>query len=155
MSSISRIVVPLIALAVASSGLQAQDPPAGPPVRLNMFIERVKPGMEAEHEANEAGWPAANAEAESPYYYRALVSISGPSEVWYVSGFPSYAEEGESMKMNERNPGLAAETARLWKADAQYLNSTTMVQAIGRPDLSYSSEGASIDGHTFWEITNS
>jgi len=154
MSTIPRIVVPLMTLAAASTaGLQAQGAPAGPPNRLTAFIEQIKPGMEAEHEANEAGWPAANAKAGSPYYYLALESITGPSEVWYVSTFASYAEEGESMKLSSTNPDLSAETARLWKADAQYLNSTTAIQAIGRPDLSYGG-GADITRNRFWEITS-
>lgn len=105
-------------VAVGTAGLPAQDPPAGPPNRLTIFVEQIKPGMEADHEANEAGWPAANARAASPYYYLALESVTGTSEVWYVSAYASYAEEGESMKLNGTNADLATATGRLWKADA-------------------------------------
>jgi len=111
--------------------------PTTQPGILTIFIEDVKIGMESAHEANEAGWPDAFAKVNSPYYYMAFESMTGESQVWYVSPYASFAAESENMKANQSNPELSAELDRLWKADAQYLNSATSIQAVARPELSY------------------
>jgi hypothetical protein len=147
-----RHLVFIILFAAGTGNVLAQEMPTSQPNLLTIFIEDVKPGMDSDHAANEAGWPAAFAKAGSPYYYLAMVSMTGPSQVWYVSPYESYTQEGENMKMLDSNPELAAETERLWKADAQYLNSARQVQAMARPDLSY---GAfpELSLARFWDIT--
>lgn len=148
----SRHLVPLLALVAGAAGLQAQAVPTTQPNRLTIFIESLKPGTEPAHTRNEAGWPAALAAVNSPYYYLALESMTGPSEVWYVSSYESYAQEGENLKMYDDHPALAEETARLWTADAPYLSAARQVQAVGRPDLSIG-PFADIARHRFWEIS--
>jgi hypothetical protein len=109
-------------------------------------------GVEADHNRNEAGWPAALGAANSPYTYLALESMTGTPQSWYVSAFETYAEEGESLKQGSQNPALQAELDRLWKADAQYLTGSRQIQAIGRPDLSHGTFPTIADVR-FFEIT--
>lgn len=152
MRTFVRSVLPVLVLAATSGTVVAQGMPETQPGILTIFIEEVKVGMNADHEANEAGWPAAFAEANSPYYYLAMEAMTGPNEVWYVSPYESYAAEGESMKMTESNEELGKELSRLWRADAQYLNDARQIQAVARPDLSYG-DFPDLGRARFWDIT--
>jgi len=132
-----RTIAAVFALTAVASSAFGQGMPTSQPGILSIFIEDVKAGMEADHMANEAGWPAAFARAGSEYYYMALSSMTGTTQIWYVAPYASWTQEGENIKQNDENPELSAELARLWRADAQYLNSARAVQAVARPDLSY------------------
>lgn len=114
----------------------AQGMPTSQPGVLSIFVEEIKVGMDADHEAVEAGWPAAYAKAKSPYYYLALESMTGVgSEVWFVAPYASWAAEEASMKEAETNPALGAELKRLRKADGPHLAGYRSIQAIARPEL--------------------
>jgi quinol monooxygenase YgiN len=131
----SRLAAPL-ALALFTGLAQAQGVPTTQPSLLNIVREEVKVGHGEAHAKTEAGWPAAYARAKSPNYYLALVSMTGPSEAWYVSSYASHAAFGESMKRDDADPVLSAELGRLSRADAAHLNNIRNVHAVGRPDLS-------------------
>lgn len=118
--------------ALAQTGL-----PTSQPNLLQIYREEVKVGHGAEHEKVEVGWPAAYQKAKSPYYYLALVSLSGPPEAWFVTPFESHAALGESLKFERGNPALAAELARLQRADAEHVTGLRMIQAMARKDLSH------------------
>ena len=137
MRKLTRLSVALLALAAGASGVRAQGMPTSQPSILSIFIEEVQVGMDADHAANEAGWPAAYAKTGSPFYYMALASMTGSSEVWFLAPYASWTQEGENMKQTDADPELSAELARLWRADGQYLTSARTVQAVARPDLSY------------------
>jgi len=137
MSVAPRLLLPLALLGAMTSPAMAQGMPSSQPGILSIIIEDIKVGMESAHAANEAGWPRAFGKANSPYYYMAFESMTGESQIWYVSPYESFAAQGESMKANQSDPALAAELDRLWRADAEYLNSATTIQAVARPDLSY------------------
>ena len=79
----------------------AQSLPTTQPNLLTIVREDVKPGRAAEHTKIEAGWPAAYEKAKSPYYYLAMISITGPDEAWYVSPFDSHAAIGDSFKRED------------------------------------------------------
>jgi hypothetical protein len=147
-----RTLFPLLFLTVFASDLLAQAVPTTQPPMLTIFVEKLKMGMDTDHETNEAGWPAAYARAKSPDTYLALSSVTGPAEVWFVSPYQSFAAEGESMKRVDDNPDLAAELSRLWRADGEYLTDAYQIHAMARPDLS---TGAfpDIGLARFWEIT--
>jgi hypothetical protein len=115
----------------------AQALPTSQPNYLVIVREEVKLGRSADHEKLEAGWPAAYEKAKSTDYYLAFVSMTGPSEAWYVVPFDSYAALGETMKREDSDPVLSAELARLGRADAENLNGVRVMQARGRKDLSY------------------
>jgi len=151
-----RIPVPFLALVLLAAGVGTalgQDPvPTTQPGLLTIYMEQVKPGMDAAHAANEAGWPAAYTKAGSPDTYLALASMTGASQVWYTVPFESNAKEGESMARDEADPVLSAELARLSANDGQFLESLRVVQLVARPDLSH---GAFPDltRARFWDIT--
>ncbi len=137
MRMVQRLFLALLLLAIPGGSLLAQGMPIKQPNRLMIFVESLKPGTDTDHAVNESGWPAAYARANSPYYYLALSSMTGPSEVWFVSPYDSYAAEAKQMKTEGDDAALNAEFDRLARADAQYLSDTQSFEAIARPDLSY------------------
>src|SRR5688572_17489976 len=146
-------VLPLALFTVGSARtVSSQAVPTSQPNLLTITREEVKTGHNAAHAAHEAGWPAAYAKAKSPYYYLAMVSMTGPNEAWYISSYTSHATYGESMKMESDNATLSAELARLSRTDADHINSVRNIHAVARTDLSY---GAFPDMGLarFWEIT--
>jgi hypothetical protein len=147
-----RPILALAALGAAANGALAQGMPTSQPNILTIYIEELKIGRYDDHAANEAGWPAAFAKANSPDYYLALASMTGVSEIWFVQPFESFSREGESLQRNQSDPVLAAELARLSRADAEYLNGYRTLQAVARTDLSF---GAFPDlaKARFWDIT--
>jgi hypothetical protein len=139
-------------LASSASFAFSQGMPTSQPNLIQITREEVKTGHNAMHSTFEAGWPAAFAKAKSPYYYVALVSITGPNEAWYVSPYASHAALGESMKLESDNQALSAELARLQKGDADHINSVRTIQAVARTDLSYGAY-PDLGLARFWEIT--
>lgn len=119
-------------LAFGQTGL-----PTSQPKLLTIVREEVKPGRGADHAAHEAGWPAAFEKAKSPDYYLAMTSLTGSPEAWYVAPQESHAAIAASMKREDKDPVLSAELARLAARDAEFIKGVTVVQAAGRPDLSY------------------
>jgi len=132
----------------------AQTPglPTSQPPLVTIVREEVKVGRAADHARIEAGWPAAFERARSPDYYLAMVSMTGPSEAWYIIPAANHAAIGASMKRDDADPVLSAELARLSRLDADVINSSRTLQAVARPDLSM---GAYPDlaRQRFWEIT--
>lgn len=148
-----RTLLPLVLLAVAATPAFAQNAvPTDQPGLLTIFIEEIKPGMEGPHARNEAGWPAALAEAGAPDTYLAFASMSGTSQVWYTTPYASHAAEGESMARNEGDAGMSAELERLWRADAEFLESTRQIRLVARPDLSHG-DFPDLTKARFWDIT--
>ena len=126
--------------------------PTSQPKFMTVVREKVKTGRAAEHARHEAGWPAALERGKSTQAYVALSSMTGPSEVWYITPFESHAALDEATKREEADTALSAEVERLGKADAEFLTDLQVLQAAARPDLSY---GAfpDISKVRFYEIT--
>lgn len=146
-------VLHTVLLSVSSASVAlSQGVPTSQPNMITITREEVKTGHNAMHAAFEVGWPAAYAKAKSPYYYLAMVAMTGPNEAWYVSSYASHAAYGESMKLESNDKTLSAELARLQKGDADHINSVRTLHAVARTDLSY---GAFPDMGLarFWEIT--
>ena len=97
------------ALAGCVSALWAQEP-AQPPAVLQIGREVIKQGKGAAHRKTEQEYVNAYRKAKFPYYYLGLTAESGPSEVWFASGFPSFAAMEESDKLSDKAP-LKAEIA--------------------------------------------
>ncbi len=75
---------------------------------------RCKPGRAADHAKWEAGWPAAFEKAKSPYNYIALQSITGPTEVLYVSPLANQAAYGEMMAEVEKQAPRCLRRQSAW-----------------------------------------
>lgn len=146
----TRFSLLLFAISLPASAL-AQSLPTSQPALLSITREEVKPGRAADHAKIEAGWPAAYEKVKSPDYYLALVSITGTNEVWYVSPYASHDAQGASMARDDE-PTLAAELARLSKADGELLTGLRRWHARARNDLSYGAY-PDLTKMRFWEIT--
>ncbi len=129
----------------------AQGMPTSQPKFLHVVREQVKTGRAADHSKWEAGWPAAFEKAKSPATYIALVSVTGPSEAWYIIPFASQAAYGENAAREAADPALTAELDRLSRGDADFVSEVSAMQAVARPELSH---GAFPDlaMMRFWEI---
>ncbi len=154
MFNLSRnIPIGALALLGSTAGLPAQGIPTSQPTLITIIREEIKPGRDAEHTANEAGWPAAFEKAKSPDHYFAVTNMTGQgSEVLYLIPQQSHAAIAASMKRDEADATLSAELKRLWKADGEFVAGISTLQAMARPDLSM---GAFPDMALvrFWEIT--
>jgi hypothetical protein len=149
--TVSKLVLTSLLVAVAASAF-AQGVPTMQPKFLHIFREQVKAGRSADHAKWEAGWPAAYEKAKAPYNYVALASLTGPTEVWYVTTLASQAAYGEMLASESKNPALSTELDRLQKGDGEFLSEGNALQAMARPDLSYG-EFPDIALMRFWEIT--
>jgi hypothetical protein len=129
-----------------------QSLPTSQPNLVQIFREEVKVGHGADHVKTEAGWPAAFEKAKSPYFSLAFVTLTGPSEAWFIVPFDSHQAIGDSLKRESDDPVLGAELARLSRADAEHITSLRSIQAVARKDLT---RGAFPDTakQRFWEIT--
>ncbi len=141
-----------LALTLTATLAGAQALPTSQPKLLQIYQEQIKIGHDADHAATEAGWPAAFGQAKSPDYYLAMASVTGPSQVWFVSPLDSYAAWGKSMERDQADPTLSAALARLSKADAEHLNGLRVVEALSRPDLSHGAY-PDLSRVRFWEIS--
>lgn len=141
----------LFALSSASVAL-SQGMPTSQPSLITIVREDVKTGHNAMHAAFEKGWPTAYAKAKSPNYYLAMVAMTGPNESWYVSPYASHAAYGESMKRESDDKVLSAELDRLQKGDADHINTSRMLHAVARNDLSYGTF-PDMGVQRFWEVT--
>src|SRR5256885_938086 len=144
--------VTLFMVLVGGTTAFAQSLPTSQPNVIQIYREEVKVGHEADHAKTEAGWPAAFEKAKSPYFHIGLASLTGPTEAWFVVPFDSHSAIADSLKRRSDDPILAAELARLQRADAEHITSVRSIQAVARKDLS---RGAFPDPgkQRFYEIT--
>ena len=143
----------VLALLVGGAGAGfAQGMPTSQPGLLTIFRESVKLGRNAEHARFEAGWPAAYQRAKSPYYYLAMVSLTGPNEAWFVAPYASNTAIADAMRMEDSDTVLAAELKRLARGDAEFLTDARVIQLRARSDLSLG-QFPNLATQRFWEIT--
>jgi hypothetical protein len=129
----------LTLLAIAAGGAAdalAQGMPTTQPKLLAIYREELKTGRAGDHAKWEALWPAAFEKAGAKFNYIALSSITGPSEVWYLTPLADHAALGDMMAM-EADPALAPELERLAKGDAEFVERVTQMHAVAQPDLSH------------------
>ena len=140
-------------LAGSATVAVAQGIPTTQPKFVDIVREQVKIGRAAEHSKWEAGWPAAYEKTKSKYNYLAFASVTGPSEVWYVTPLPSQAAWGEMTAHDDADPALRAELDRLQKGDAEFVNEVSRLQAVAMPELSHGNF-PDITTMRYWEISN-
>ncbi|HJS58438.1 MAG TPA: hypothetical protein VKA01_10090 [Vicinamibacteria bacterium] len=146
------LITTLLALVIGNATIAlAQSLPTSQPKFLHIVREEVKIGRAAEHSKWEAGWPAAFEKSKSPNTYIALVSVTGPTQAWYVSPYASQAAFGEGAARDDADAVLTAELDRLSRGDAEFVSGLNALQAVARPELSH---GAYPDlaMMRFWEI---
>lgn len=123
------------ALAACVTTLLAQEP-AQPPAVIQIGREVTKQGKGAAHRKVEAEFASAYRKAKFPYYYVGLNAESGPSEVWFISGYPSFAAMEESDKLSEKEP-LKTELETVDARDGELRSDAHGMTAVLRKDLSY------------------
>jgi len=126
----------LVAALCATTPILAQAQEMKPARLLQIGFEQVKFGKNDAHERNESGWPVAFAAAKSPYYWFALVPMTGGADVLYISGYQSYEELARSQEFTEKAAGLTAKVSALFEKDAEYVNVGRGITARTRDDLS-------------------
>jgi len=125
----------LAACSLPDYAQQAQSAP--PPAVLQIYRDPVKPSKMAEYSRIEGEAAQACARA-STWPYFAIQSITGPQEVWFISGFDSYAAMERSAEPFARNAALNAELNRLLEAKTNLVTEPRAVFAHYREDLSSS-----------------
>ncbi len=139
-----------------SSGLiaLAQEPASsGPPKVLQIYREEVKPWKGAAHEKVEAAWSRALANAKSSAHYLGMVSVAGPSEAWFLTGFDSLAAWERNRMENEKNTALTAEIDQLGERDGEFLTGVRSVVATYRENLSYRPGGMNLGQMRYFYVT--
>jgi hypothetical protein len=126
--------------------------PTSQPAVLTIYREDVKYGHNAAHETHEAGWPAAYAKVKSPFSYIAITSLTGANEAWFLSPYPNWKTYGDNINQDTKDPVMAAELARLSKADAEHVSQGRSYHLIGRADLS-AGVFPSVAKNRFYEVT--
>src|SRR5689334_3601779 len=139
----------LAACSVSSSAQQAQSAPS--PAILQIYRDPVKPSKMAEYSKIEGEAAQACARA-STWPYLAIQSITGPQEVWFISGFDSYTAMERSAEPLARNASLSAELNRLLEAKSNLVAEPRALYADYRDELS--SGTALVPQHTrFFTVT--
>lgn len=131
----SRLLTILVLLVVWTVPAVSQSAPAAPPAILQIYREQVKPGKMAEYARVEGEAAHACARA-STWPYLTIQAITGPQEVWFVSGFDSYAAMEKSAEPFVHNAGLSSELGRLMEAKTALVNDPQTVFLEYREDLS-------------------
>ncbi len=151
--SVFLFVAACLFLSATSIALAQEQAPSGPPKVLQIFREEVKPGKAPAHEKVEAGWPRAFAHANSPTHYLAMVSVTGPSEAWFITGFDSLAAWEKDRQDNQKNAALTAELNQLEEKDGELLSGLRSIVATYREDLSYRPTGANMGQMRYFYVT--
>lgn len=119
-------------LALAPAAMQAQ----GPPKVLSITQEFVKPGMGPAHDKWEAAWNQALIRAKIPVRTLTISSVTGGNELWFMSGYESFAEWEKVGKAFEAPP-ISTVMEQFIPKETEYVAETRTLIATYRPDLSY------------------
>src|SRR4051812_36984785 len=120
------------------SNLFAQEKTSGPPKRLQLIVEEVKPGKGAAHEKSEVAWLASFKRANVPVYGIAMTAVSGRSEAWFVNPMgDSWTQWDKWNKAVESNAAVSGELQRAAAVDGELINSSRTFYLSYVPELSY------------------
>ena len=113
----------------------AQQAVLPPPDILQIYVDTVKPGKMPEYTRVENELAGASARA-SLWPYLAIEARTGQPEVWFVSGFDSYASMERSDEPFLRNATLDADLGRLMETKTNLVSDPNTVLLRYRDDLS-------------------
>jgi hypothetical protein len=126
-------------LVMTLAGCVATSFGQGPPPVMQIIREAVKEGRGAAHKKVEQDYANTFRKAKFPFNYIALNSSSGPGEVWFVTGLPSFAAIEQSDKESDKEP-LKSALAMMEGRDGELRASSRTLIAVLRPDLCYTPE---------------
>jgi hypothetical protein len=131
----------LIAVVVSTlmfcSAAPAQEAAHHVPKYITIQVEHVKAGRTAAHNKLETNWTAALKKAGMKTNYLGLVSFSGPTEAWWISGFDSLAAVEASNKESDANAALTAVSDKMEALDTENVDQYSSMIARFVPELSY------------------
>lgn len=130
-SLLSRLVF------VVAPALLAQGGIMPPPPLLMIVREEVKPGHGAAHAATESAWTRALLKGKAKDHYIGMTALTGPSEAWFIMGYPTYADWEAKQNECETNAALKAEVDKIAQQDGDHLSGTRTMLGTWREDLSY------------------
>ena len=76
------------------------------------------------------------ARANWPTHYLAMTTVTGPSEAWFLTGYPSFAAWEKDREDTDKNTALTADLDRLVEKDGELLTNGRSLVAFLREDLS-------------------
>src|SRR3954451_10396123 len=125
----------LIAGVTFMLGLCAFAQTGGPSNVIKIIREDIKPGRDAAHEVVEQGYVRVLAKVKYPHYF-ALTTVTGPNEVWFVEGYPSFDAVGTMRDTIDSSP-FKAELDKLDSEDGELKTGGRTLLAGYEKDLSY------------------
>jgi hypothetical protein len=105
MSPMTRPMLGAALLLVLPALLAAEEPP---PQILGVYIERLKPGVEAAYGKNEEDIARTCVRLKCPHPYLGLESVTGPKEVWWFNAYSSEADKDSVARAWEQNSAATA-----------------------------------------------
>ena len=109
-----RLALAALAAATLSISVSAQERSMQPPGMLRIFQEKIKEGRDGVHEAVEMKFAAALRKAKFPWGVVGMDAVFGPTEVWFVQPFESFADfrqHGAALWRDFQSAGQATEQA--------------------------------------------
>jgi hypothetical protein len=143
-------------LALAPPAMAQSPMPAGPtapPPILQRIREIVKVGRGDAHEVNEHAWAVAYAKAKLPYYGIAMTSMTGPSDAWFMFGWPSFKALDDANIATAKDKELTSAVSGFAVKDAEDISDAVASFWMLRPDLSYRDTVAWSEMHAYEMIT--
>ncbi len=107
-----------------------------PPHILQIHRERVKRGCEAEYETIEGETGRLCIELGCPHPFLGIVSLAGPTEVWFFNGYDSLAEQRQVVDDYVRNTALFDALTKQSQQKARLTETPVEVVATYRADAS-------------------
>ena len=111
-----------------------------PPNVLRVTRSLVKPGRRVELARVRARRAEALADARWPRPSIALTSLTGPDEVWRLTGYEAFEAWNEDLETSRRMPALSSLLELLDHQEGDLLLESREVTAIYHPEISYQPE---------------
>lgn len=131
------LTAPLAVVLLSPTSTFAQ---AAPPVVnnvLSVFRESVKVGKGAAHDAHETAWARTLAATKGTDHFIAMASLTGPSEVWYISAYPTWADYEKATDNGNTDPALAAIAKQYRPGETDFLSDARGMTLRPRAELSF------------------
>jgi hypothetical protein len=133
LSLFTKLLVSLVTVPLCAAETSGPNPP---PKVLQIYREEVKVGKAPAHVKVEKGFVAAAAKANWPTHYLAMTTVTGPSEAWFLTGYPSFAAWEKDRDDTDKNSAFTADLDRLVEKDGELLTNGRSLVALLREDLS-------------------
>lgn len=125
------LAIPVVAVA------QTSDYTMHPPKVLVIGREDVKPGRGPAHEKSEAAWTQAFVRAQWPAHFLGMSAISGPGQVWFCTGYDSFADMEKDNQAGEKSAAITAALNQYGPAETDFLSGSRQLIATYKEDLSH------------------